>query len=260
MEGTVRTTRKILAAASIAAAVLLAPASPSPAADGDRPVPGAGREMGVPTEGLDRVRLDDGRVLRCRVEEPKEGKGAPLLLHFNTFTAKVPRERIVEMRRFADYDSAPRSEEEKGQAEHGNVRYGGRWVPKARAEQMAQAEKDRARKFREEDDLHANWEKRWQIDTDHFRIEANIPRQAADYYADLLEAFYDYFTKAFHIQLTQREKRKKLPVYLFKGRDEFRKFHDADMAGAKSENLLGYFVPAPGQERLVFFDVAESRQ
>ncbi len=244
----------LLASAMLAIAAPAAPAAP--AGEASRPVPGAGRELGVPADGFDRVRLDDGRVLACRLEDPKDGT---LLLHFPAFTVRLPKERVVETRRFADYDPAPRNEEEKGFADRGLVRFGGRWVPKDAAEKAVRAEKDAARKFREEDDFHAKWENRWQVDTARLHIEANIPRDAVDYYANLLEAFYDYFTKAFQIQLTQRERKKKLPVFLFRRQNEFRKYHDED-TGGKSENLLGYFVPAPGHERLVFFDLPDSRK
>lgn len=241
-------------------AVLAALAAPSPpvalAESGKRPLPGAGRELGIPADGLDRVRLDDGRVVACRLGEPKDGK---VTLSFPTFQAVVPKGRIVEVRKFADFDPAPRTEEEKALAAKGLVRFGGRWSPKEVVERSIQAEKDAARKAREEEERHAKWESRWQVDTEHFHFEANIPRDALDYYAGLLEGFYDYFTRAFQITLTQREKRKKLPVYLFRQRDEFRKFHDTD-TGGKSEHLLGYFVPAINQERLVFFDLAGNRQ
>jgi tetratricopeptide (TPR) repeat protein len=241
------------------AGACLAPGTPAGAAPppGDaRPVPGAGHELGIPADGLDRVRLDDGRVLSCRMEPTKEG---PVRLHFATFTATVAKDRIAEVRRFADYDSTPRNDEEKASAARGLVRFGGRWISKEAAEKAVLAEKEAARKFREEDDFHAKWENRWQIDTPHFHIEANIPREAVDYYANLIESFYDFFTRAFQIQLTQREKKKKLPFYLFRRRDEFRKFHDDD-TGGKSENLLGYFVPMAGKERLVFFDIPDDRR
>ncbi|MCK6480726.1 MAG: DUF1570 domain-containing protein [Planctomycetes bacterium] len=235
---------------------LLLPAPAAPAAPPADPVPGAGRPLGVPSEGLDRVRLDDGRVISCRLEEPR---GDEALLHFQTFVARIPKKRIVEKRLFADYDSTPRSKEEEAQAGRGLVRFGGRWITKEAAEKSVRAEEEEARKFREEDDKHSKWENRWIVETDHFRIEANIPREAVDRYGELLESFYDYFVKAFQIKLSQREKKNKLPVYLFRRRDEFRKFHDQD-TGGRSESLLGYFVPAIGQERLVFFDMAGNRQ
>jgi tetratricopeptide (TPR) repeat protein len=233
--------------------------SPAPRATAaDAPKPGAGREMGVPAEGLDRVRLDDGRVLSCRLDDPKARDGK-VTLNFGTFAATLHKDRILEVRRFADYDSTPRSDDEKALAARGQIRFAGRWMPKERADAVLKAEQDAARKFREEDDFHGKWDNRWQIDTDHFHIEANIPRDGIDFYAERLEAFYDFFTRAFQIQLTQRERKKKLPVFLFRRRDEFRKFCEADMGG-KTEHLLGYFVNTTGRERLVFFDIADSRQ
>ena len=246
----------LLLAAGLALAVHGAPPADRALAGSPRQAPGAGRALGIPTDGLDRVRLSDGRVMTCRVEEQK---GGILLLRFETFTATVKRDRILEIRRFADYDSTPRNEEEKGYVARGMVRHGGRWLPKESAEKSARAEEEEARKFREEEEKRSKWENRWQVDTEHFHIEANIPRDAVDHYADLLEIFYGFFTKAFGIQLTQREKKKNLPVFLFRRRDEFMAYHNADVGG-KSENLLGYFVPAVGQERLVFFDAPGDRK
>jgi tetratricopeptide (TPR) repeat protein len=240
-------------AGALASGVPAPPAAAAP--EGSRTVPGAGRALGIPADGLDRVRLDDGRVIACRLEETREGT----LLHFTSFTAKLAKERVFESRKFADYDPEPRNEDEKSKAAKGLVRFAGRWIPKDAADRATKAEEDAARKFREEDDFHAKWENRWQVDTARLHVEANLPRDAVDYYTGLLETFYDYFTKAFQIQLTQRERKKKLPVYLFRRRDEFRKFHDED-TGGKSENLLGYFMPAPGRERLVFFDLPGSRK
>ncbi len=239
-----------------ALAALSLPGAPRAAAGERLPLPGAGVELGVPADGLDRVRLDDGRVIACRLETPK---GEEILLHFPTFTAKVPKARVVESRLFRDYEPAPRTEEEKALAARGLVRFGGRWIGREAAEKAVQAEKDAARRFREEDDSHSKWENRWRLETAHFRFEANIPREALDAYAALLEPFYDFMTRTFQITLTQREKKRRLPVFLFRRQDEFRKKHDED-TGGKSESLLGYFVLALGGEQLVFFDIAGDRR
>jgi tetratricopeptide (TPR) repeat protein len=255
----VRTPLSRAAATAALAFALLLPAGGGEARAGDdrRPVPGADRPLGVPAGGLDRVRLSDGRVISCRAEERRGAK--EVLLHFPTFTATVPRERVLEVRRFADYDPEPRTDEERAQAAKGFVRFGGRWVPKEAAEKSVRDEEAAAKRFRDEDEFHAKWENRWKVETDHFLVEANLRRDAVDHYAALLESFYDFFTKAFQIRLTARERKQKLPVFLFRRRDEFRQFHDRD-TGGKSENLLGYFVPAIGQERLVFYDLPGSRE
>ncbi len=219
-------------------------------------LPAAASDVGVPSDGLDLARLDDGRVVRCVVGPEKDGK---VSLQFPSGTLAVRRSRIREVRRFADFDPGARTEEEKALLARGLVRWEGRWVDRARAEQARAAENAAARKREEEDARHATWDKRWKRETEHFAIEADIGAEGLDFYAATLEDFYDFFTKVFQVKLTQREKRQKLPVYLFRQRDEFRKFHDQD-TGGKSEHLLGYFVPLKGSERLVMFDSPDGRQ
>jgi len=219
-------------------------------------LPASAAEFGIPTDGRDLVRLKDGRVLRCRFGKEEAGK---VSLEFPSGTVTVARDRVEEVRYFADYDSTPRNDEEKEKVARGLVRWEGRWIARARADAQLEEDAARRRKAEEEDEAHSVWENRWIEETEHFRIEANINRENLDFYAGLLENFYDFFSRAFKVKLTAREKKKKLPVFLFRRRDEFRAFHDKD-TGGKSEHLLGYFVPAIGQERLVFFDMPGNRQ
>ncbi len=218
--------------------------------------PARADELGIPTGGLDSVLLTDGRVVRCVVgEASKDGK---TVLQFPSASFPVETARIETVRRFADYDPEPRNDEEKARVEKGLIRWDGRWIPKekALAAQKKQAEEDA--KQRLDDDAHGTWETRRKVETEHFVFEADIPKAQLDYYSGLMEAYYAAFTKYFKITLTQREKKQKLPVFLFRKRDDFRVYHDRDTSG-KSEHLLGYFMPAIGQERLVFFDLPGNR-
>ena len=82
---------------------------------------------------------------------------------------------------------------------------------------MRRREEEPARKREEEDEKHALWENRRIVETKHFQFESNLTLEALEYYMDITEAYYEYFTRAFKIQLTQREKKSKLPVKLFSG-------------------------------------------
>jgi tetratricopeptide (TPR) repeat protein len=219
-------------------------------------LPGAGNALGIPVDGNDRIRLEDGRVMACKVEDQKDG----YVLKFATFvTPKLPKSRILEWRKFADYDSTPRTEEEKVYLSKGQVRFGGRWMAKEAAEKLAKGELEAARKVREEDDFRSVWANRWKEETDHFDIEANVTRDALEHYKAMMEIFYDYFVKAFKIQLTQRGKTQKLKVYLYGRRDEFVKAAEVDMPG-RGDKVGGYFASGgSGREKLVFFDAPDSR-
>jgi tetratricopeptide (TPR) repeat protein len=210
----------------------------------------AGDILGVPTDGFDLVLLDDGRIIRCKVGVEYEGK---IELELPTECIQILRTRVTKIRLFADFDSTPLTDDEKAKAAKGQVKWDGKWMDAKRAAKLREAEEAPLRAIRELDLAHAKWEDRWHHKTKHFEFEANVGRESLDYFAGLLEAYYSHITKHFRIKLTQRDRKKKLPVYALRDREEFMAFNEKDVGG-DSEHLLGYFVPTPGQERLVFFD------
>ena len=211
------------------------------------PPVGVAADLGVPADGEDLVLLKDGRVVRCRAGEPEGGK-TPLA--FTTETLWVASDRIAEIRYFRDYDSTPRDEGEQKKVDAGLVRFAGEWMDPDRAASLRERELAKMRKQRDEDEKHFQWENRWQLETKHFAIQANITKADLDYYSGLVEAFYEHFTRSFKIKLTARERKAKLPVFLYRQREEYWKHYQED-TGGEGEHTSGYFVPVPGHEKLV---------
>jgi len=212
--------------------------------------------IGIPSAGLDLVLLDDGRILQCKVGAKDKGK---IELEFPSVRVYVPKERIVKIRLFKDFDSTPVTEEEKKKVAKGEVKWAGRWLSAKRAAKLRETEEAPIRERQAVDLAHAKWEDRWHYPTKHFVFESNLKREALDFFVTLLEDYYTHITKHFRIKLTQRDRKKKLPVYALGSREEFMAFHEKD-TGGESEHTLGYFVPDPGNERLVFFDQPGGRK
>jgi len=229
---------------TFAAAFVLASLAPVPAQD-----------AGLPADGKDVVLLTDGRKLRC-VVGPEAGGRLALEVHGKTLLA--PRNRIARIRFFKDFDPAPRDESEKQRVESGQVRWEGRWVPKEQAQKLRDRELEQERRQREEDDQHSPWENRWQVETAHFKIDSNLPKSELDFYKQLLEDYYGHFTKEFKIRLTQRERKRKLPVLLYRDHEQYWKKYKEDNE-REGEHTLGYFIPVPGSEKLVLFARPGSR-
>ena len=199
-------------------------------------------DLGIPTDGLDLVELTDGRVLRCVVT----GRDGEYELKFASATVVVPEERVREVRYFKDFDPEPANDEEKAQVARGLIRWKGRWVKPEVAAARRKKEEEASRKQREEDEAHALWVNRRHRKTKHFQVESNVTGESLDFFVELLEDYYDHFTKYFRVKLTQRERKKKLPVFIFGNREDYWKDYEAD-TGGEAEHTLGYFVPVPGR-------------
>ena len=125
---------RLLAAlvAACTCAILLA-APPAPATDA------------VPKDGLDAVVLADGRGVLCRAMRLDDGT---VEMGFEGGSVIVPGGAVAEIRRFADFDPLPRTDEERKSAGAGLVRWGGRWVEPAFRAAARSADRARARKLR----------------------------------------------------------------------------------------------------------------
>lgn len=244
----------LLIATLAANSLAWAPLGPTdPESSAAKPTP---EELGFPSEGLDVLRLEDGRVIRCAVGNEADGK-YPVTIAGTVL--QVPKESVASVRYFRDFDSTPRDADEEKKVARGLVRWDGKWVAAKKAEQIRNAEVSKARKIREDDEKHELWEDRRIHETRNFRIEANISMADLEYYAELLEDFYSTFTRMFKIKLTQRAKKNKLPVLLFRQREEYWKHFEQDRGG-EGEHTNGYFVPVPGKERLVMHARPGSRK
>jgi tetratricopeptide (TPR) repeat protein len=230
-------TRSRPAAALLLLPLLLAGAAPPAAARDARD--------GIPSDGDDVVILADGRAVRCRAGAEAEGR---LELRFGPVSVKVPKGSVSEVRLFRDFDPEPRDDEERRKIASGLLRWGGRWVNPAQRDSFLQKDEARARKRWEEDEAHLDWKDRWKRNSDHFAIEANLPKKDLDFFEAAIEGFYDWFTSAF-----KSAPRRRIPLFLLRTRAEFQEFRKKDV-GETGEGVVGYFVPRTGSEHIVLHD------
>lgn len=109
------------------------------------------------------------------------------------------------------------------------------------------------------DELHRSWESRWRIDTEHFRIETNVPHAEAIVFGRQLEAFYELFFAlladlftAENLPLARRFESKAaakeiIPkphlVYYFASKAEYVDHLAPSGQGNSIEKTLGIYVP-----------------
>ncbi len=212
--------------------------------------PPALANLPIPRGGLDNILLKDRRVIRCKVGEETEGR---LAIEMEGHTFQIPRDDVLAIRYYRDFDSTPTNEAEEAKVAKGMVKWEGKWLSEKRATSLREAEEKRLQALLDEDAKHAEWDNRWILETKHFRIEANIPKAKLDLYAEMLEAYYKHLEKQLGIRLKGKWKRFKLPVYFFKHREEYLK-RRRDSGQDKGEHALGHFVPVTDKEELVMFD------
>jgi hypothetical protein len=139
------------------------------------------------------------------------------------------------------------------------------WLPHLeRGELPAPGQRsDRWLPAKEADALRSAWESGWTIDTEHFRIKANVPLSEAIAFGRHLEAFHELFFSmladviAEKLPLARRFKEKaavgETPtephhVYYFASRDEY-VAHIRPLEGEKSDQSLGLYIPPKSGRR-----------
>jgi hypothetical protein len=115
---------------------------------------------------------------------------------------------------------------------------------------------------READQLRSNWKNPWQIATEHFEIQTDVPLGEAIEFARRLESFYDLFFTLMadvmgeNLPLARRFRSSSLTgessyrphqVFYFASKDEYVE-HLRTTAGSEIDQSLGYYnPPRPGK-------------
>lgn len=187
----------------------------------------------------DRVITEDGRVLTPKKARKQEDG---YLLEFESGKLHVPVEagiREVEIEGdMSDY--VPKNDEEREKLAQGYVRYRNRWMSKAAYQAELNREFEEARKRADEIEAHSDWHNAWEKETRHFLIRTNTSPELLEYYANLLEAYYDLMDNRVGIKPTPKYRRLKMTVNIYKSSEEFHKLSTA----RPGPSVLGYFWAA----------------
>ena len=193
----------------------------------------------------DRLITEDGRIIEL-VKARQTDEGYTLTFKAGELTVG-PDSGIASIQIEGDMsDYEPQNDDEREKLEQGYVRYEGKWLSKVAYENLLRKQYEASKKRLEELAAHSDWHNGWQQETKHFQIQSNTSEELLDYYARLLEAYYDLMNKRIGIKPTLSYKRKKMTVRIFKSHKEFLDLSDAD-----SPSVLGYFWS--GDDSLNFF-------
>jgi len=185
----------------------------------------------------DRVVTHDGRILTPK-KARAEGEGYKLEFEHGTIVLK-DRSLIREIEIEGDMsDYVPQSEDEKEKLAQGYVKYRGRWMSAPAYKQELKKEFEAGRKRTEEIRAHSDWSNAWTKTTRHFVVKTNTSPELLDYYAELLEAYYDLQDERIGIDPPVALARKKMTVNIYKSNEDFHKYAAAPNL---SPSVLGYF-------------------
>ena len=180
----------------------------------------------------DRLITNDGRILEIKKARPLPDGSYQLV--FVSGDVTCPKEFVGSVEVEGDMsDYVPANEDEKKKLADGYVKFRGKWMIKAAylAELKKSAELSKARTA--ELVAHAKFHDGWKKETKHFAIQSNTSPEILDYYAELLEAYYDLMDQRVGIDPTPTLKKTKMKVCIYKSRPEFRELtkKDAGVAG-----------------------------
>ncbi len=119
--------------------------------------------------------------------------------------------------------------EEKDLIEKGYVRHRGRWVtPEER--RMRDRGYDLVNgkwiKHVDVEGQRRSWDQAWEVGSVHYHIKTNISNAFAEEAASLMEQAYDAYRRYFGVDLKRKER--KLSVYVFSEKDEYRSYCEKD--------------------------------
>jgi tetratricopeptide (TPR) repeat protein len=193
----------------------------------------------------DRVVTVDGRVLKP-VKAREHVQGYRLVFEAGEIIVGKEHVKAVEIEGdMSDY--VPQNDDEREKLAQGYVRYLGRWWSKAAYEDQLAREHEESRKRTAILAEHSEFKNGWVKETKHFEFTTNTSPELLDYYSELLEAYYDLMDDRFGIKLSPAMRRMKMPVRIYKSREEFHALNEAGVSGG----VIGYF--SPGTKDLNFF-------
>lgn len=185
----------------------------------------------APLAAQDSMQLTDGRFVMNQSIE-KHALGA--VIHYKNGDVIVPRELIRECSSFSiDAKEHPPSAEDAAKIAAGQVLFEGRWTTPQKRDAVLS---DRAQKRQEriaEASAHREWRNRYNLKTKNFEFEYTIDPDVMARYAEMMEVYYNTFTREWNIKKPSNMGRLKVCFY-----------HDEDyfhqVSGAP-QGVIGYF-------------------
>lgn len=183
----------------------------------------------------DTLVTHDGRILQVqRAREIEDG----FRLEFSSGVIECPEQFVASVEIEGDMsDYVPQNDNEREKLEDGFVRFEGRWMSRVAYERELAKRAERTAERTAYLAEHSNWENAWEEETRHFIIRTNTSEELLEYYAELMEAWYDMLDDRVGISPPPSLRRTKMTVNIFKSREEFHRLNSAGAGGG----VAGYF-------------------
>ena len=167
----------------------------------------------------DILQMKDGRFVdgskagrRDEAEVKMERSDAGVVLHYPHGDVLVPKEMVKDVLIEKGGSFEGFSEEEKAQLDRGLVPLDGKWVPKAERERLVAKRTEDQKKRIDEARAHREWRNRYKTESKHFRFEYTLPPEIFEPLRDLLEVYYETFTKKWKIKPDIHRGRRRPPL------------------------------------------------
>lgn len=184
----------------------------------------------------DRLVTADGRILTVRKARKLSDGNYQLVFEHGEIICPERFVKSVEIEGdMSDY--TPQNEDEKKKLEQGFVRYRGKWMSTAAYQAELNRETEERRAYVDDLAGHSEFYNAYEKETRHFVVRTNTSRDLLDYYATLLEAYYDLMDKRVGINPTPTLSRTKMRVNIYKNRDDWERNNEAGLGGG----VVGYF-------------------
>jgi len=198
-----------------------------------------GAALALPASA-DRLLTEDGRVLE--VKKARKLEDGNYLLVFESGEVLCPAKYVASVEIEGDMsDYVPQNDDEKKKLADGYVRYRGKWMTgsayEAELSKTAAATKARTAELA----AHKSFYNGWKKETKHFDITSNTSPEILDYYAELLETYYDLMDARVGINPSPALKRQKMIVCVYKSREDFQEITDSP------PGVLGFFNFVDGE-------------
>lgn len=133
----------------------------------------------------------------------------------------------------------PKNDDEKKKLESGFVRFNGRWMTKTALQVELDKRAKESQKRAADHAQHSDFFKGWTKESQHFKFQSNTSPELLDYYANLLEAYYNLMDSRIGIKPTPTLRATKMKVNIFKNMEEFLTLAELPTG----YGTLGYFSP-----------------
>lgn len=145
----------------------------------------------------------------------------------------------------------PQNDEEKAKVEKGLVPFDGKWISKVERDKTVQKRADEAKKVMEEAKKHQEWRDRYITETAHFKFEYTIPQAKCKEYQELMETYFNEFTRKWGIKTDA--KTPKLPVCFYHDEEAYYQVSGAPYGA------IGYFRFVAPIELNFYYDRNDER-